>query len=105
MRRVRIADANSGPKLPPKPDGLVANLDAALMKQILGFPQRKREADVQHHRQTDDLGARLEPLEGASLGHGRTLFSPLPRRKPSSSDSALARVTDNPTVRLPAVAT
>lgn len=53
---------------------------------ILDIAQREREPDIQHHRQADDLGAGLEPLERAGLGHGRTLVGPLPRLKPSSSD-------------------
>jgi hypothetical protein len=72
-----------------EPDRLVADLDAALVEQILNVPQREWEADVHHHRQANDLGARFEVLEGVGFGHLGTLLSPLPRLKPSSSDTEL----------------
>ena len=49
--------------MPPEPDRLMAHVDAALVGQILYIPKRKRGTNVQHHRQADDLGARLEILE------------------------------------------
>jgi hypothetical protein len=36
----------------------------------------RREPDVPHHRQADDLGAHPEPLERAGLGHGES-YRPL----------------------------
>ena len=39
--------------LPPEPDRLVADVDPALVQQILDVPQGQREPDVHHHRQTD----------------------------------------------------
>lgn len=42
--------------VPPEPDRLVADIDAALVQQILDIAQRERKANVQHHRQSDDLG-------------------------------------------------
>jgi hypothetical protein len=59
--------------MPPEPDRLMAHVDAALVEQILDVPKRKRETNVQHHRQADDLGARLEVLEGKALGYGQRL--------------------------------
>lgn len=53
----------------PAPHGFVADVDAAFVQQILDVAQRRRESDVHHHRQTDDLGARLEILERAAFGH------------------------------------
>ena len=53
--------------MPPEPHGLVADLDAALVQQVLDITEREREADVHHHRQADNLGARLEPLEGEAF--------------------------------------
>jgi hypothetical protein len=50
-----------------KADGFVADVDAALMQKIFDIPQRKRETDVQHDRQPDDLGRRLEIAEGGSV--------------------------------------
>jgi hypothetical protein len=72
--------------VPPEPHRLVADLDAALVQQILDAPQLEQEPDVHHHRRVEDLGACLEVLEGAGLGHGRMVLRPLPRLKPSSSD-------------------
>jgi hypothetical protein len=69
----------------------MAHFDATLVKQILDVSQRQRKPDVQHHRQADDLRAGLEGLEGIAFRHPETLSSPLPRSKPSSSDSAPAR--------------
>jgi hypothetical protein len=34
----------------------MADVDAALEKQVLNVPQTQREADVHHHYQTDHLG-------------------------------------------------
>jgi hypothetical protein len=80
--------------MPPKPDGLMADLDAALVQQILDVPQREREPDVHHNRQADDFGRRLEVLEGAGFAHLGTLLSPLPRRKQSSPDNGLVADLD-----------
>src|SRR5271157_2174692 len=41
--------------VPPKPDGLVADVDPALGQQILDVAQRQRISHVHHHDQTDDL--------------------------------------------------
>src|SRR6056297_446378 len=79
--------------MPPEPHRLVADLDTALMQKILDVPKREREPDVHHHRQTDDLAARLEVLEWVRFGHAETLASALPRLKPSLSDKTL-RVHD-----------
>ena len=77
--------------MPPEPHGLVADFDAALVQQVFDVAQRQREPDIHHHRQADDFGARLEPLEGAGLSHATTLASSLPRLKPSSSDNISRR--------------
>jgi hypothetical protein len=45
--------------VPPKPNGFVADVDAAFVQQNLHAPTRQRETDIHHHGQTDDLGARL----------------------------------------------
>ena len=49
----------------PEPHRPVADVDAALMQQVLDVPKRQRVTDVQHNRQADDLGARFEVQEGA----------------------------------------
>ena len=39
----------------PIPNGFMADFDAALMQQIFHTPNRKREPDVHHDREADDL--------------------------------------------------
>ena len=72
--------------VPPEPNRLVADLDAALVQKILDIPERQRKPNIQHHRQADNLGAGLEVLEWGAFGHARTLSGTLPRHKQSSSD-------------------
>jgi hypothetical protein len=38
----------------------MAAVNAALMKQILNIPQRKREPDIYHNGKTNDLGRSLK---------------------------------------------
>jgi hypothetical protein len=65
--------------VPPVPHGLVADLDASLVQQVFEVAQRQREPDVEHYRQTDDLGAGLEiPEEGTSDHLGRLKNRPAP---------------------------
>jgi len=56
--------------VPPVAHRFVADLDAAFVEEILHIPERQRVADVEHHRQADDLGARFEVAKGGALGHG-----------------------------------
>ena len=42
--------------VPPKPNRFVADIDAALVQQILDISKRKWKPDIHHHRQADDLG-------------------------------------------------
>src|SRR6056297_590952 len=72
--------------VPPESNRLVTDLDTTLVQQILDVPKRQREPDVHHDRQADDLGRRLEVLEGVAFGHLGTLAGAMPRLKPSSSD-------------------
>jgi len=55
---------------------LMADFDAPLAQQVLDVPERKREADVQHHRQADDLGTGLEVAERVRRGHAARLEPP-----------------------------
>src|SRR6056297_1444010 len=75
--------------VPPEPNRLVTDLDTTLVQQILNVPERQREPDVHHDRQADDLGRRLEVLEGVAFGHLGTLAGAMPRLKPSSSDKTI----------------
>jgi hypothetical protein len=49
--------------VPPKPDGLVADVDPTLGQKILDVAQRQRVSDVHHHDQTDDLWRAVEISE------------------------------------------
>ena len=54
--------------VPPEADGRMA-FDAALLRRILDIPPRQRETNARHHRQGDDLKARLEVADGAGFGY------------------------------------
>jgi len=68
----------------------VANVDAALIEQILDLPQRQRETDLHHHRKANDLGRRLEVAE--RIFHSLTLPSAHLQLKPGSSDNATQHI-------------
>ena len=76
--------------VPPVPYRLVADVDAALMEQVLHVPQRQWEADIHHHRQTDDLGRSLEVAD--RIAHPETLRSRAGRLKRFSFDCTAKRV-------------
>src|SRR5690606_22279061 len=59
--------------LPPEPHRLVADLGAALVKQVLDVPEREREPDIEHDRETNDFRAAVKILERVACRHGRTL--------------------------------
>ena len=48
---------------PPEPHGLMADVDAALVQQVLDVTQRQRVANVHQHHQPDHLGRAVEPAE------------------------------------------
>lgn len=73
--------------VPPVPYRFVADLDAPLLQVILDIAQRQREADVEHHRQTDDLGAGLEVAKRRAFGHALRLAGRPARGNQSSSDN------------------
>ena len=74
----------------------MANVDAAPVEQIFEIPKLQREADVEHHRQADDLGAGLEVLERETFCHDRTLAGALPRLKASLSDKTFTKLSLEP---------
>jgi hypothetical protein len=45
----------------------VADVDAALLQQVLDVPQGQRKPDVGYHCPADDLGARVEVRGGLGL--------------------------------------
>ena len=65
-------------------------LSLRLPQKILHVPQRKREPNVEHHRQVDDLWAALEVAERARFAHAPQLRNRPARLKPSSFDTATA---------------
>jgi hypothetical protein len=59
------------------------------VQQVFHVAQRKREADVEHHGETNDLRARLEVAERRPLlGQAGGVGQPPARLKQRSSDSA-----------------
>jgi hypothetical protein len=84
-----------GPEpVPPEPHRLVADIDVALVQQILDVAERQREPDEHHYRQADDFRARLEVVERAGSGHSWTFCGGPARLKRSSSDRALSPLRD-----------
>lgn len=59
--------------VPPEQDRLVADVDAALLQQVLDVSQRKWKPDIWHNRQADDLGRRLEIADRVGFGHSPTM--------------------------------
>ena len=72
--------------VPPIPHGLIADLDAALEQEIFDLAQRKRIADIQHHREANDLGRTVEITAGIS--HRLRLRNAPSPLKPIYSDNA-----------------
>ena len=64
------------------------NINATLVQQIFHISKRKREPNIHHDSQTDDLRARLEVLEYVGFGHDWTLRNHPTLHKPVSSDTA-----------------
>jgi hypothetical protein len=77
--------------VPPKPNRLMADVDATFVQKILHVPKRQRETDIHHQGQTDDLGARLEAAKRAAFCHPATLISHPARLNRFCSDSASLR--------------
>ena len=82
--------------VPPKPHRLVAYVDAAFMQKILHVSELKWKPHVPHHRQFDDLRARLEVLEHVGNCHDETLIQPPARFKLISSDSTVNQTNPGP---------
>ena len=53
--------------IPPVPRRFVADVDAALVQQVLDIAKRKGKTNVHHDRQADDLGAAVKALEKVSI--------------------------------------
>ena len=70
----------------------MADIDAAFVQQILDIAKGQRETNVEHHRQADNLSARLEIAEWIRFGHRKMLKIRRARLKAVSSDSAVENV-------------
>jgi hypothetical protein len=75
--------------MPPKQDGLVADIDAMFVRQIFNVSERKREPEVDHYRQANDLRTAVKVLKGAAFQHEKTLRKRPARLNPICSDKAL----------------
>ncbi len=64
--------------VPPEPHRLMRDVDAALMQQVFDVPQRKRVAEVHHHRQANDLRRSLEVPKNAGVAHSGDGSAALP---------------------------
>ena len=51
---------------PPQTHRLVTNIDATFEQNVFNLAQRKRIADVHHHREANDLGRTVEITAGVS---------------------------------------
>ncbi len=72
----------------PKPDGFVADINAAFVQQVLDVSKRKRKANIDHHRQADDLRAGSERSNTRPMaGSPRQRDSRSERNKRNSSRS------------------
>ena len=80
--------------VPPVSHRLVTDLDTPLMQEILDVSKRQRKTNVEHHRQADDLGARLEVSERRAFGHPCRLGDSQGSLKQSSSDNTGAGAAD-----------
>jgi hypothetical protein len=68
----------------------MADVDAAFMQQIFHIPPRKRETNVHHHGQADDLMVRLKVTKGRTFCHPETLGGGLPASRKLSLRMAAA---------------
>ena len=66
------------------------DVDTALVQRVLDVPQRKRVANIHHHREADDLGRLFETVEKAGIAHAaRASLSPPSTVSCSMSDAAI----------------
>jgi hypothetical protein len=87
-----LSDKHQAKFVPPKPNRLMADVDASLMQQIFDIAKRKWAPNIQHHCKADDLKARLEISKWAVFCYQATLGHHTARLKPVSSDSAPVRL-------------
>ena len=66
-------------RVPPEPNRFVADVDAALVEQILDIAERQWKPDIHHHRKANDLGADCEVPNGEHIVMAGRLFSARPQ--------------------------
>ena len=66
----------------------MADVDAALVQQVLDVSERKWKANVHHDRQANDLRAAVKVLEGVCFHHEQKLRNHPARLKQICSDNA-----------------
>ena len=67
-----------GKPVPPIAHCFVDDRHASLVQKIFDIPEREWEANVDHYRQSDDLGAAVRALERVRVGHAQK-----PRGRPA----------------------
>ena len=70
----------------------MAHSDASLVQQVFDIPKLERKSDIEHHRQTDDLGTGFEVFEGGRSGHGQKLRNRPAPLKQCSSDKTIRTI-------------
>ena len=79
---------NRAKSIPPAPQSFVADVDPALVQQVLDIAERKWKSNIHHDRQADDLGAAMKVLEGVCFRHQKRLGNRPARLKQIYSDKA-----------------
>ena len=74
--------------VPPKPDRLVADIYPVFVEKVLDVSKRKREPNIPHDRQSDNLRRCFEVAERVGFAHRQMLRSAHNWLKPASSDNA-----------------
>ena len=80
--------------VPPETHGLVTDVDATFAQDVFDLAERQRIAEVQHHREADHLGRRVETTEW--IFHPVRLTALPNRLKPISSDNAFREAKKRP---------
>ena len=74
--------------IPPVPHRFAADVDGALVQQVLDIAERKGKANVHHDHQADDLRAAVKAPERACFRHEQWLRNHPARLKQICSDNA-----------------
>jgi len=79
---------------------LVAEIDTTFKQQVLDLAQRKWIPDIHHHRQTDDLGRRVEiakqVFNSSRVKNGLVCLKPFCSDNATAGGSAVVPVVKKP---------